>query len=93
MAPNEEKKKLKKRKQVSKCVLDNGRSEKALEITAARELEARDELLRDGGSADDAAALEHGHGEPAASQIGGCGEAVMAPADDQRVPFLVLQLA
>lgn len=74
-----------------KGLLDNGRTEEALEIAAAGELEARDQLLRHGGSTDDVTALEHGHGEAAAGQVSGGGEAVVAGSNDQRVPFVLLR--
>jgi len=40
-----------------KAVLDNRGPEKTLEVTAARELEPRDQLLGNGGSTDYVAAL------------------------------------
>lgn len=72
--------------------LDDGRPEKALEVAAAGELEAGDELLRHGGASDDVAALEDGDGEAAAGEVGGGGEAVVPAADDERVPALVLEV-
>lgn len=71
-------------------LLDDGRSEKALEVAAAGEFEARDELLRHCGASDDVATLEDCDGETAAGEVGGGGEAVVAAADDDRVPTLVL---
>lgn len=72
---------------------DDGRPKKALEITAAGELEARNEFLCYGGAADDVPALEDGDGEASACQVCcGC-EAIVATANDQRIPLLFLQSA
>jgi len=43
------------------------RTEEAEEVTAARELEARDYLLRDSGAADEVTAFEDGNREAGAS--------------------------
>lgn len=64
-----------------------------MEVTAARELESRNELLGDGGTADDVAAFEDGDGETGACEVCGSGKAVVAPADDQRIPFTLRQPA
>lgn len=71
------------------CVPDDLRTEEAEEVAAARELEARDDLLRHGGATNEVAALEYGDGEAAASQVSGGDESVMATADDDSVPFVV----
>ena len=41
--------------------LDEGGTEEALEVTAARELEARDKFFSHGCPANDVASLEYGH--------------------------------
>ena len=72
---------------------NDGGAEKAQEVAAARELEARDDFLCHGCSANDVASLEHGHGETAACEVSGGYQAVVAGTDDQRVPFLLLKNA
>lgn len=62
-----------------------------MKVTAARKLEAWNKFLRDGGSANDVAAFEDGDGKAAAGEVRSGGEAVMAAADDESVPFLILQ--
>lgn len=62
-----------------------------MKVTASRKLEAWNEFLSDGGSADDVATFEDGDGKAGASKVGGGGEAVMAAANDESVPFLILQ--
>lgn len=64
-----------------------------MEVAAARELEARNELLGDGGAADDVATFKNGDGEAGACEVRGCREAIVATTDDERVPFPILQCA
>ena len=73
--------------------LDDGGAEEALDVAAAGELKARNEFFSDGSTADDVATLENGDGEARASQVSSGCEAVVAGADHQRVPFLLLQCA
>lgn len=72
---------------------DDGGSEEAQEVAAAGELEAGDKFFGDGGAANEVPALEDGDGEAGACEVRGGSESVMAAADNQRVPFLVLQRA
>lgn len=74
---------VKKRWRVSPVRLpDDWGTEEALEVTAAREAKARDDLFCDGGASDDVTPLEDGDGEAGAGEVGGGGEAVVAAADD-----------
>lgn len=72
---------------------EDGGAEEAVEVAAAGEPEAGNQLLGHGCSADDVAAFEDGDGEAGACQVGGGDQAVMAAADDQRVPFLRREVA
>lgn len=72
---------------------DDGGAEEALEVAAAGEFEARDEFFRNGGTANQVAALEDSDGEASACKVRGGRQTVMATADDQSVPFPVLQRA
>lgn len=72
---------------------NNGRAEETLEVAAAGELKAGNELLGDGRSANNVALLENGNGEAAPSQISGGRQTVVAAANHQCVPFLFLELA
>lgn len=71
----------------------DGGAEEAVEVAAASELEAGDDLLSDGGAADDVAALEDGDGEAGSGKVSRGDQAVVAGADDQRVPFLGREVA
>lgn len=62
-----------------------------MEITTAREFEAWNEFLSHSGTANDVAAFEDRDGKAGACEVRGCREAVVAAADDQSVPFLILQ--
>lgn len=72
---------------------DDGGAEEALEVAAAGEFEARDQFFGNCGAADQVTALENSDGEASACEVRGGRQAVMASADDQSVPFLVLQRA
>ena len=72
---------------------DDGRTEEAEKVTATRELEARNELLRHGSTTDHVAALDHSDGEATAGQVSGSYQAVVSATNDNRVPFPVLQSA
>lgn len=71
--------------------LNNGGAKEALQVATARKLEARYELLGHGSAADDVAALKDGDGETWPGQIGGGSEAIVATADNKRVPLLLCQ--
>lgn len=73
--------------------LDYGGTEEAEEVATARELESRDEFLCHGCATNNMAALEHSHREASTSEVSGCYQTVVAGADDQRVPFLLLETA
>lgn len=60
-----------------------------MKVATPREFEARYYFLRDGGAADDVAALEDGDRETGAREICGGDEAVVTPTDHKRVPFFV----
>lgn len=62
-----------------------------MKVAAAGELEARDEFFGNGGTADEVAALENGDREAGAGKIGGSGETIVAAADHQRIPFLLIE--
>lgn len=62
-----------------------------MEVAAAGELKARDEFFGNGSTANEVAPLENGDRESVAGQIGGGGETVVAAANHQRIPFLLLE--
>lgn len=62
-----------------------------MEVAAAREFEAWNEFFGDGCSADDMAALQDSNGEASTCQISGSSKAIVAAANNQRVPLLLLQ--
>lgn len=64
-----------------------------MEVATARELEAWNKLLRYGCATDDMTALEHSNRESSFSKVGGGRQAIMAGADNKRVPFLLLECA
>ena len=70
-------------------VPEDGGAEEAEEVAAPGESEARDEVgFGDRGAAQDGPALEHGDGAAGAGEVRGGDEAVVAAADDHRVPPL-----
>ena len=72
-------------------VPDDRRAEKTLEIATTREFETWNKFLGHSGATNDVAAFEYRNGEAGTCQVRGCSEAVVAAADDQCVPFLILQ--
>lgn len=66
------------------------RTKKTEEVAAARELEARDQFLCHSSAADEVPALKNSDGKASTSQVSGGDQAVMATADDDCVPFLIL---
>ena len=70
---------------------DDGGPKEALQVTTAGKLETWNDFFCDGSTADDVAPLEDGDGKSSTGEIC-CGrEAIVAAADDQCVPFLILQ--
>ena len=71
---------------VQRQLLDDQRVQQPGEVGAGRDRVARPGLLERARAADLVAALEHEHAAPGAGEVGGGGEAVVAGADDDRVP-------
>ena len=69
-------------------VPDDLRPQQADDVAGDREAEARDDLLGDGGAAQDVPALQDQRLEPGPRQVRGGDEAVVPSADDHRVVAL-----
>lgn len=71
--------------------LDDRRAKKTLQVAAAGEFKTGNDLFGHGSSAEYMASLEYCDGETSTSQIRGSSETIMATANYQCIPFLILQ--